>query len=420
MPARACVLFAVLLAAGTPAGPARSAASQEAGLTIRAARLFDGRGALATNQVIEVRGSRIVAIDGRQGPVTHELGDVTLLPGFIDVHTHVDWHFQPNGLYGRREGEPGETPEQARAAIAGNLEATLMAGFTTVQNVGSRGDAELRALVASGTLPGPRILSSLGQIQGSRRGEPVAPAMLREQVRALKASGADVIKVFASDSIRNGGAPTMTQEQLDAACGEANAQGLRTLVHAHASEAIIRAVRAGCTQVEHGAFASNEALALMREKGVYFDPNIGLVLQNYIENKDRFMGFGNYNEEGFAFMEKAVADKSEMFVRAVASGVKMPLGTDAVAGAHGQNAREIVTRVLDGGQPARDALIGATSLAAESLRMGDTIGTLAPGFEADVIAVAGNPLEDITKTREVVFVMKAGRVYRGAAGQDIR
>jgi imidazolonepropionase-like amidohydrolase len=135
------------------------------------------------------------------------------------------------------------------------------------------------------------------------------------------------------------------------------------------------------------------------------------VLQNYIENKDRFMGSGNYTEEGFAFMERSVAVKGEMFGRAVRSGVKMPLGTDAVAGAHGQNAREIVARV-EAGQPARDALISATSLAAESLGLGSTIGTLAPGFEADIIAVSGNPLEAITKTRDVTFVMKGGKVFK--------
>jgi len=385
--------------------------AQATGVTIRAARLFDGRGQMSTDRVIEVRGSRIVAIDGRAGPVTHDLGDVTLLPGFIDVHTHIDWHFQPNGLFGPREGQPRETPEQRDAAVAANLQATLLAGFTTVQNVGSAADAALRAGVTGGTLVGPRILTSLGQIQGSRRGEPLSPDMLRERVRQLKDTGADVIKVFASESIRNGGAPTMTQEQLDAVCGEARAQGLRTLVHAHASEAIIRVVNAGCTQVEHGAYASDEALALMRDRGVYFDPNIGLVLQNYIENKARFMGYGNYNEDGFAFMERAVGEKGEMFGRAVKSGVKMPLGTDAVAGAHGQNAREIIARV-EAGQPAVDALISATSLGAASIGMGSVIGTLAPGFEADIIAVRGNPVQDITSTRDVVFVMKGGRIVK--------
>ena len=373
--------------------------------TIRAARLFDGRGESRTNVVIEVKGSKIVAIDQRKGPVTRELGDVTLMPGMIDVHTHIDWHFGPTGKYGNRPGEPRETPEQRDAAIAANLKATLLAGFTTVQNVGNAGDRALRDAIAAGTLVGPRMLTSLGQVSGG------TPEELRARVKTLKTNGADVIKVFASESIRTGGAPTMSQEQLDAVCGEATAQGLRTLVHAHAAEAILRVVKAGCTQVEHGAYASDEALRLMKERGVYFDPNIGLVLQNYIENKDKFLGSGNYNEEGFAFMEKAVGIKGEMFKRALKSGVKMPLGTDAVAGAHGQNAREVVARVEEG-QSAKDGLISATSLAAESMGLGKTIGTLAVGFEADIIAVASDPLRDVSRLRDVRFVMKGGRIYK--------
>ena len=374
-------------------------------ITIHAARVFDGRGQWQDDVTLTVEGTKIVAIGKRPAPYTHDLGDVTLMPGMIDVHTHVDWHFQPNGLYGVRPGQPRETPEQRDAAIAANLLATLNAGFTTVQNVGSPGDAAFRERVASGELPGPRILTSLGQVN---RG---TPDELRAAVRKLKESGADVVKIFASESIRTGGAPTMTQEQLDAACGEARAQGLRTVVHAHAAEAIIRVVNAGCTQVEHGAYASDEALKLMRDRGVYFDPNIGLVLQNYIENKDKFLGSGSYNEEGFAFMEKAVGIKGEMFKRALKSGVRMPLGTDAVAGAHGQNARETLARVEEG-QSIPDALVGATSLAAESLGLGKVIGTLAAGFEADVIAVSGDPRSNIASLRRVVFVMKAGKVHK--------
>ncbi|HYN07609.1 MAG TPA: amidohydrolase family protein [Vicinamibacterales bacterium] len=380
-------------------------------ITIRAARVIDGRGKVLTNAVVEVQGTKIVRIDQRQGPVTHDLGDATLLPGMIDVHTHIDWHFQPNGLYGRRDGQPAETPEQRDAAIAANLKATLEAGFTTVQNVGNGGDKALRDAIAAGKLVGPRILTSLGQVQAGGRGGPATPDQLRERVRQLKADGADLIKVFASESIRTGGAPTMSQEQLDAVCGEANAQGLRTLVHAHAAEAIIRVVKAGCTQVEHGAYASNEALKMMKDAGTYFDPNIGLVLQNYIENKAKFLGTGSYDEAGFAFMEKAVGIKGEMFGRALKSGVKMPLGTDAVAGAHGQNAREIIARVQEGQSP-MDGIISATSLAAESMRLDKEIGMLAPNFEADIVAVSGNPLQDITKLRNVVFVMKGGTVYK--------
>jgi imidazolonepropionase-like amidohydrolase len=184
------------------------------------------------------------------------------------------------------------------------------------------------------------------------------------------------------------------------------------MVHAHASDAIIAAARAGCTQVEHGAYANDEALKEMAARGVYFDPNIGLVLQNYIENKARFLGIGNYNEEGFAFMEKALPGNYAMFKRALATRVKMPMGTDAVSGAHGQNAREMITRVREGGQEPMAAIIGATSLAAESMGMEKQIGALAPGLQADLIAVDGNPLQDITTLRRVSFVMKGGKVYR--------
>lgn len=370
--------------------------------TIRAARVLDGKGQVFENAVVEVQGNRIVSVGQRQGPVTYDLGNVTVLPGLIDVHTHIDWHFGPDGKYPAR----GETTMDRGRAIAANAKATLLAGFTTIQNVGSASDKILRDAIAAGLVEGPRILTSLGQVN---RG---TPEELREAVRRLKADGADVVKVFASESIRTGGAPTMTQEQLDAVCGEANAQGLRTVVHAHAAEAVIRVARAGCTQVEHGAYASDEALALMKARGTYFDPNIGLVLQNYIENKARFLSpTGSYTEEGFAFMEKAVGIKGAMFGRALKSGVKMPLGTDAVAGAHGQNAREIIARVQEGQTP-MDGIVSATSLAAESLRLGDRIGTLAPGYEADLIAVSGDPVRDISALRMVTFVMKGGTIYK--------
>jgi imidazolonepropionase-like amidohydrolase len=212
----------------------------------------------------------------------------------------------------------------------------------------------------------------------------------------------------------------MTDEQLAAACGEAKAQGLRTLVHAHAADAVLAAVRAGCSQVEHGAYVSDEGLKEMAARGVYFDPNIGLVLQNYIENKKSFLGIGNYTEDGFAFMEKAVPTNYPMFKRALAAKVKMPMGTDAVAGAHGQNAREIITRVKEGGQNPMDAIVGATSLAAESMGLGNKIGTLAAGMQADIVAVDGNPLQDINAVRRVSFVMKGGKVYKHTAPDTTR
>src|SRR6185503_8639342 len=148
--------------------------------------------------------------------------------------------------------------------------------------------------------------------------------------------------------------------------------------------------KAGCTQIEHGALADAQAIQAMKQANVFFDPNIGLVMQNYIENKDRYMGSGNFNAEGFAFMEKAIPTLGPGFAAALKAGLRMPLGTDAVAGAHGQNAREAIARVKAGQRP-MDAIVGATSLAAESMNLGDQLGTLKPGYEADIIAVAGDP-----------------------------
>ncbi|MBO0860887.1 MAG: amidohydrolase family protein [Chloracidobacterium sp.] len=185
------------------------------------------------------------------------------------------------------------------------------------------------------------------------------------------------------------------------------------MVHAHAAAAIKAAVRAGCGQIEHGVFVDDEALKLMAERGVYFDPNVGLVLQNYLRNKSKFLGIGNYTEEGFAYMEKAVALNNEMIKKAVATpGLKLVMGTDAVAGAHGRNADELIARVSEGGQKPMDAIISATSPAAKSINMENSIGALAPGFEADLIAVDGDPTRDITALTRVVFVMKGGKVYK--------
>jgi imidazolonepropionase-like amidohydrolase len=336
--------------------------------------------------------------------VTYDLGDATLLPGLIDVHVHLNWIFGPGGKFGEREVPAGFSTD----AVLDNARRTLMAGFTTVQSVGWSGDKPLREAIAAGVVVGPRLLSSLGQLQPGKQ----TPAQLRERVRASKAEGADLVKIFASGSLRDGGKMSVTQEQLDAICGEAKAQGLRTLVHAHGPDSIIAAVRAGCTQIEHGVFADDAAIKAMKDASVYFDPNIGLVLQNYIENKDKYLGSGNFNEEGFAFMEKAAPTLGPIFNKALKAGVKMPLGTDAVAGAHGQNAREAFVRVKAGGQQPMDAIVSATSLAAESMNLGDQIGTLKAGYEADLVAVAGDPAADITKLRDVVFVMKGGRLYK--------
>jgi imidazolonepropionase-like amidohydrolase len=246
---------------------------------------------------------------------------------------------------------------------------------------------------------------------GTSRDRMATPDQLRQAVQEAKTAGADLIKLFASASIRDGGKQTMTDEQIQATCGEANALNLRTLVHAHSAESMKASILAGCTQMEHGTFASDEVLKLMADRGVFFDPNIGLVLQNYIENKTRFMGIGNYNEEGFAYMEKGIPIVTETFKRALKTPkLKIVYGTDAVAGAHGRNVEEAVVRVRDGGQKPMDAIVSMTSLSAESLRMKDQIGAIAPGLQADLVAVDGDPLADITVLRKTVLVMRGGKV----------
>jgi imidazolonepropionase-like amidohydrolase len=299
--------------------------------------------------------------------------------------------------------------------MTGNAFVTLTSGVTTVQSPGSPEDKDLREFIATGPTPGPRVLTSLQPISSPR----LSPDTLREIVRRRKAEGADFIKIFASQSIRDGGAPTLSQEQLNAICGEAKTQGLRTLVHAHSAESMKEATLAGCTQIEHGVFATDDVLRLMAERGTYFDPQCGLVFRNYLDNRAKYEGIGNYNEAGFAAMEKAIPLAVAAFKRArTIPGLKIVWGTDAVAGAHGRNVEDLICRVQDGGQPPMEAIISATSLGAQAMSLGDRIGVVAPGFQADLIAVEGDPSTDITALRRVVFVMKGGRVYRwdGARG----
>jgi Imidazolonepropionase and related amidohydrolases len=378
-------------------------------------KLLDGRGGSQQNVVVRLDGAKIASVGKATGPVTYDLSKYTLLPGFIDTHVHILWHFGKDGRF----DNTGETPEDRIKAGIENARVTVMNGFTTVQSVGETRDLDLRKALDKDNLPGPRILTSVRQLNertGAGRGNPGVlgtPEQLRAAVREAKTAGADLIKLFASASIRDGGKQTMTDEQLHAACGEANALGLRTLVHAHSAESMKAATLAGCTQIEHGTFASDDVLKLMAEKGTYFDPNVGLVLQNYIENKAKFLGIGNYNEEGFAYMEKAIPIVTETFKRALRiPKLKIVYGTDAVAGAHGRNIEEAIVRVKDGGQKPMDAIVSLTSLSAESLRMKDQIGAVAPGLQADLVAVEGDPLTDITALRHVTFVMRGGTVYR--------
>ncbi len=387
---------------------------------LRATRVIDGTGRTLRNQDVTVRDGRIVSVKASSGPLPAggiDLGTRTLLPGFIDTHVHLGWYINDKARL--HDDRDGDSPEVSTLQRAGNAWATLRAGFTTVQSIGEADNAILRDAINKGRIPGPRVLTSLGSL--SERTGGGSPDSLRASVRRFKARGADVIKIFASKSIRDGGEATMTPEQLDAACGESTAQGLRSVVHAHSAEAVQRAARAGCTQVEHGVFADDATRALLTQRGTFFDPQCGLVFHNYLDNKPWFDGIGNYNAAGFASMEQAIPlTEKGIGLAAKMPALKLVFGTDAVAGAHGRNAEELVCRVRRGGQPAMDAIISATSRAAESLGMEKDIGRIAAGFAADLIATDGDPVARIEASQHVTFVMKGGRVYRNDGARPSR
>jgi imidazolonepropionase-like amidohydrolase len=394
---------ALSLAALLPA----AALAQEYPVVLKVALAYDGRGATLHNTIIVVQDSKILRIGGAapRDAVIYDLTGLTVTPGWIDTHSHIGYHFDNNG----RNAGRGEPQSQAILHAVDNAVLTLNAGFTTIQSPGQMSDKDLRDAIARGTIPGPRILTSLQPLT-ENSGD---PDKLRELVRQRKEQGADFIKIFASKSIREGGAQTMTDAQIQAACGEAKALGLRTLVHAHSPESMKAATLAGCTSVEHGAYGTDEVFSLMEERGTYYDPNIGLVLQNYIENKPKFLGQGNYNEEGFAFMEKGLVITRDTFKKALThKNLKIVYGTDAVAGAHGRNYEEFIVRVRDGGQDPMAALESATSISAASINMSDQIGALAPGLQADIVGFDGDPLKDVTAARRAAFVMKGGKVYK--------
>src|SRR4051812_21666018 len=361
---------------------------------------LDGKGGVLRNTRLVIENGKIAAIDPAAAPIDIDLRDRVVMPGWIDTHVHLNWHFDDHHV----SVSGGEPAEQAALFTAEDAWITLQGGFTTVQSVGAAIDGVVRDRVNRGVLPGPRILTSLRQIQ-NRSGDPDA---LRALVRQTKQEGADVIKLFATSGLGAGGDQTMSDAQIEAVCGEAKAQGLRSVVHAIGDKGARAAVLAGCTAIEHGTFISNDTLDLMAARGTYFDPNM-LVLHNYLDNR---AGFPAFTEQTLDTLQKGIAPMADALKRARARAVKIVFGTDAVAGAHGRNAEEFIYRVKEAGEKPADVLVSATSLSAESLGLGDRVGTIAPGYIADLVATDGNPLDDITAVRRVRFVMKAGRVYR--------
>ncbi|MGH9791665.1 MAG: amidohydrolase family protein, partial [Candidatus Acidiferrales bacterium] len=344
--------------------------------------VLDGKGGVLRDTRIVIEGSKIVALDAKAEPIDYDLRGLTVMPGWIDAHVHITWSFGPDG---KNAGATATTQEAAYAA-ASNAWRTLMAGFTTVQSFGPTA-VPLRDAIAKGALPGPRILAAIEALAG--QGEQTGtPDEIRAYVRKQKEAGADLVKIFASGGMLRG-AMTLSQEQLEAACDEAKQQGLRTLVHAY-RDAVRAATLAGCTQIEHGLGAADEDLKLMAEKETYFDPQAGLLIETYLQHKDKYVGtpFFPTTLEGFAPMEKILPMNYELLQRALKiPGLKIVFGTDAVAGAHGRNAEEFIHRVHHSGVDPMAAMVSANSLGSEALGMADQIGSIAPGLQADIIAL---------------------------------
>jgi imidazolonepropionase-like amidohydrolase len=420
----------------SPAGRAQQPAGKT--FVLKAARMFDGKStALVTPGLVIVTDGKITAVGtgGRvpAGAEVIDLGDATLLPGFIDAHTH-ETMMNSNDFKQRELDLLQKTiPEQTLDATV-NVRVTLMAGFTTVRDVGSHDyiDVGMRNAIRNGKVPGPRMLVSVhaigatgghcdnsagfreglfGKETGPEEGVINGADQARYAVRLMHKYGANVIKTCASGGVLSPtddvDTPQLTQEELNAIVEEAHALRLRVATHCHGAEAAKRAIRAGVNSIEHGTFLDDEALDMMKQRGTYLVPTL-MAVRGLQEQLDK----GIYIPPAISIKaQMAIANIRATFQKALAKGVNIGLGTDAAVYPHGRNGEEF-HEMVDLGMKPIDALKAGTSSDAELLGIADKVGTLEPNKIADVVAVPGNPVENIRQTEHVLFVMKEGVIYR--------
>jgi imidazolonepropionase-like amidohydrolase len=399
---------------------------------LKAAHLFDGAsGQLVSPGMVVVSNGVIQSVGGQSAPAGAtiiDLGDATLLPGFIDAHTHLSDEFSPD--YNGQALLSLQRPisEHAIRATA-NARKTVMAGFTTVRDVGSSNfiDVGLRNSINAGIVPGPRMLVAVhalgstgghcddgagfrfgifGRETGPEDGVINSPEQARYAVRFNVKYGADVIKTCASGGVLSPtdevDVPQLSQAELDALVDEAHTLHRKTAAHSHGAESSKRAIRAGIDSIEHGTFLDDEAMRMMHDRGTFLVPTLTTRV-GLAETK--------FPPLVQAKATRAVKQQDEMVKRALALGVKIALGTDAAVFPHGDNALEFAFMVADGMTPAQSLMAGTTS-GAELLGLQDKVGALKAGMLADVVAVPGNPVENIKATQSVIFVMKDGAILR--------
>ncbi len=410
-------------------------------IIVKAARMFDGKSdALVKPGMVVVTDGKITAVGAGAtvpaGAEVIDLGDATLLPGFIDAHTHLTMMYREDYARAMLDGLQKPIPEMALDASV-NARVTLMAGFTTVRDVGSRDylDAGMRNAINRGVVPGPRMLvavhaigatgghcdetgfreGALGKETGPEEGVINGADQARQAVRLAHKYGATVIKTCATGGVLSLAdavdTPQLTQEELNAIVDEAHALKLKSAAHAHGAEGAKRAIRAGIDSIEHGSFLDDEALDMMKQRGTYYVPTL-MAVQGLTEQIQKGVPIPP------AILVKAnaaIASVHQTFQKALAKGIKIGLGTDAAVYPHGRNAEEF-HQMVDLGMKPIAALKAGTSADAELLGLSNQIGTLEAGKLADVVAVPGDPVENIRQTEHVLFVMKEGVVYKNERG----